>query len=274
MIFSKMSKSVKLSLLLLALFLGAFGPATYAADRTADVGSSFVEAATAEQSNDPLEKINRTVFAANDLLFSVLLKPIAEVYRYVVPGFVRDGLSNALVNLNSPFVLVNDLLQLEFSRAWITTQRMVINTTVGFGGFIDAAKDNWGIVGHNEDFGQTLGAWGVGEGFYLVLPLFGPSNPRDSIGLFSKAFIDPVSQYLDHIDEKDGLLGRVVITGVDEFSRRIDDLEKLKATSLDYYAAVRSIYRQKRQIEISNGTFVNTPLPNLQYDLNIDLASN
>ena len=126
--------------------------------------------------NDPLELLNRAIFDFNERVQILLLRPAGTVYRGVLPQPVRDSVSNALDNLRSPIVLANDILQGEPERAWQTTQRLVINSTLGIGGLIDAAK-KMGIPKHSEDFGQTLAIWGVGEGFYLVLPIFGPVEP-------------------------------------------------------------------------------------------------
>ena len=262
-----------LSLAVYWLFLG-FPLNANAADKTQVVSSLISNSSTIRGNGDPLEPLNRVVFKFNDLIYSVVLRPVAEIYRTVLPKIARDGVRNVLRNLNAPFVLINDVLQGEMDRAWNTSRRIVINSTIGFGGVYDAAGDIWGISAHSEDLGQTLGVWGVEEGFYLVLPVFGPSNPRDAIGLVSKSSLDPVSQYLDNIDEKDGILARVLAVGIDQYAGAIDDLDRLKMSSLDYYAAVRSIYRQKRNLDILNGTPVKSLIPDLQYDLNLELASN
>ena len=267
------TRSIFLSLAVACLFLG-FAVNVNAGDKTQFANTSVSESRTPEGSGDPLEPINRFVFEFNDLVYSIVLRPVAEIFRTMVPKIARDGVRNALQNLNAPFVLVNDVFQGEMGRAWNTSRRIVINSTIGVVGLYDAASDIWGIDRHTEDIGQTLGVWGVGEGFYLVLPVLGPSNPRDAIGQVSKSFLDPVSQYLDHIDEKDAILGRVLTVGIDQYARTIDDLDRLKETSIDYYAAVRSIYRQKRKIEIMNRAPVNSPIPDLHYDLNVELASN
>ena len=235
-----------------------------AADKTQLASSPISKSSTIKGNGDPLEPVNRVVFEFNDLVYSLVLRPVSEIYRTALPKIARDGVRNVLQNLNAPFVLINDVLQGEMNRAWNTSRRILINSTVGFAGVYDAAGDIWGINGHSEDLGQTLGVWGVGEGFYLVLPVFGPSNPRDAVGLLSKSFLDPVSQYLDHIDEKDAILGRLLAVGIDQYSGTIDDLDRLKGSSIDYYAAVRSIYRQKRNLDILNGIPVKSLIPDLQ----------
>src|SRR5690606_17780478 len=114
----------------------------------------------------------------NDMVDTLVLQPAAATYRFIVPEPVQDGIRNVLRNLNGPVILANDLLQGEFDRAGDTAMRFLINSTIGLAGIFDVASD-WGYEYHDEDFGQTLASWGVGEGFYLVLPLLGPSNLRD-----------------------------------------------------------------------------------------------
>lgn len=222
--------------------------------------------------NDPLEPINRVIFAFNNYFYDWIVYPIAEVYVTVLPQEARDGVRNVLTNVKSPVVLANDLLQGNFTRAWQTTERMFINTTIGVGGVVDVAN-MWGIKGHNEDLGQTLAVWGVPDPFYLVLPILGPSSPRDAIGEFADGYLDPLSYYLTNTGRQSIDYGRDAMFGVDSYSRVMDDLQKLKETSIDYYAAVRSIYRQKRETEIRNGAPLVTPLPDIKYDLNAGLTT-
>ncbi|MEE8333709.1 MAG: VacJ family lipoprotein, partial [Alphaproteobacteria bacterium] len=222
--------------------------------------------------NDPIEGFNRAIFAFNEFIYALLLRPLAEMYVLVLPDVARDGVRNFLTNLRTPIVLANDLLQGEGDRAWVTTQRFFVNTTVGVGGLMDVAKD-WGLESHSEDLGQTFAVWGVPDGFYLVLPVLGPSNPRDAAGKFLDSFLDPLSYYLTNTDREEYDVGRSVALGVDEYSRVMDQLQKLKETSVDYYAALRSISRQKRAAEIRNGEVKDgVPLPDLKYDFNAELS--
>jgi len=248
----------------------AAGPETPAATQQT---SAQTETAQADaDANDPIEGLNRVIFDFNEFLYSLILRPVAEVYVAVLPDEARNGIRNFLTNLRTPIVLANDLLQGEGNRAWTTTQRFFINSTVGVGGLIDVAKE-WGLEGHNEDLGQTFAVWGVGEGFYLVLPVLGPSNPRDAAGKFLDSFLDPLSYYLTNTDREEYDIGRSALLGVDEYSRVMDELQKLKDTSVDYYAALRSISRQKRAAEIRNGEIKDgVPLPDLKYDFNAELS--
>jgi phospholipid-binding lipoprotein MlaA len=162
-----------------------------------------------EQANDPLEPFNRAVFAVNMQLDKMLLRPAGIVYRGVLPKPVQTGVNNFLGNLRAPVVFANDVLQGDIDRAGNTAGRFAINTTVGVLGVWDAAA-HFGIHGHSEDFGQTFGTWGIGEGFYLVLPLLGPSNPRDGIGLLAEYFVDPFNIWARGQDEDGLILARSV----------------------------------------------------------------
>lgn len=199
--------------------------------------------------NDPLEPVNRAVFAFNQVVDGLVLEPAAELYGLVTPRPVRTGVRNLLDHLASPVVFANDLLQGERERAGVTLGRFMINTTLGLFGVYDMAA-NFGYHRHSEDFGQTLAVWGVGEGPYLVLPLLGPSNPRDALGRIVDAFLlDPGT----HVLPQGARLARTgteaVVTRF-ELDPVLDDLER---SSLDFYAALRSSYSQRRQSEIRNG---------------------
>ncbi len=243
-----------------------------APDGWADTPAQLAQSAE-NDINDPLEDLNRAMLEVNEFLQALILRPIAEFYVLMIPDMARDAIRNALDNVRSPVTLANDLLQGEGTRAWETTQRLVINSTVGIGGLIDVA-DKWGIKAHEEDLGQTFATWGVGEGFYLVLPIFGPSNPRDAIGKFLDGYLDPLAHYADNTDQEEISYTRTLLGGVDEFSRVMDDLKKLKETSIDYYAALRSVARQKRQADIVNGKpKEGAPVPDLKYDFNAEITA-
>lgn len=217
--------------------------------------------------NDPLEPINRAIFEFNEVLQDAILRPIAKFYNETVPLTVRQGVSNFLHNLSTPVVLANDLLQGELNRAIETFGRAMINTTFGILGFSDLAGE-LGIERHTEDFGQTLAVYGIEEGFYLVLPIFGPSNPRDAIGkLLVDPYFDPIGQWFSNTDQDEPRYSLMAGRGIDEYANVVDELEQVKKTSVDYYAAIRSLYRQKRKTEINNGSILELPpIPNLGYD--------
>jgi len=201
---------------------------------------------------DPLETINRGIFAFNEFVYQYLMTPAARGYNAVVPETVRDSMSNTISNLKAPVILANDVLQGEVKRAGITIARFLLNSTLGFLGTQDVASE-LGLSKHSEDFGQTLGAWGVGEGFYLVLPLLGPSNPRDAIGkLFVDGYFDPFGYYLANTDNEEWGFVRSGTSGFVEYAGIVDDLDNLRQTSVDFYGALRSLYRQRREAEIRN----------------------
>ncbi len=214
-----------------------------------------------EDVNDPAEDFNRFVFEVNMGMDKILLRPVAEIYNAALPDVVQDSVRSFLDNLRTPVILINDLLQGEFSRAWDTVARFGINTFVGGLGFVDLAE-GWGFEKHSEDFGQTLGTWGMGEGPYMMLPLFGPSNARDSVGRVVDYFLDPLNWILPGQSWAgvEGVPGgatanfsRSLTDGIDMRARNLDTLDAIEENSLDFYATIRSLYRQKRRDEINNG---------------------
>ncbi len=205
-----------------------------------------------KQINDPLEPMNRAIFDFNDQLQTVFLGPIARGYRAVVPPFGRDRVADFLDNLNSPVVFLNDVLQGNMSLAGKTLERFALNSTFGVLGIMDVAKP-MGVPGHDAGFGQTLGVWGVGEGPYLVLPFFGPSNPRDTVGLVADFEADPVGIYLSNRHMNYLNYTRFGVTAVSQYEAYLDFIEDIKRTSLDYYATMRSLYRQRRHALIEAG---------------------
>ena len=218
-----------------------------------------VEPASGIDDGDPIEPVNRFIFGFNEIFLDWVLGPITTLYTEFVPSPVREGIGNLLDNVNSPVVLANDLLQAEGTRALETTERFVINTAFGVAGIFDVA-DSWGIPKHEEDFGQTLGVWGVDEMFYLVLPLFGPSSPRDAVGkLLVDDYLDPIGLWLNNTDREEFSYSLTGLGALDEYAGVRDKLEEIKATSIDYYATVRSLYRQKREADIRNGAAVVIP---------------
>ena len=209
--------------------------------------------------NDPFEPFNRVMFNTTLVVDKVLLRPTAIVYRTVFPQPLRNGVRNFLNNLDSPVILTNDILQGEFARARVTLVRTVVNTTVGIGGLFDVA-DKWGYPRHREDFGQTLATFGIGEGPYLFIPLFGPANPRDLFGYGTDIFFNPLT-YVQWGDESYIPYVRYGVDLIDLRERNIETLDEIEQTSLDYYASVRSLYRQSRNNEINNGAAAVEDLP-------------
>lgn len=204
-----------------------------------------------DEANDPLEPMNRYFFEVNYALDELVLKPWAGWYHIALPDFARDGIRNALNNLKSPVIFINDLLQGEPKRAGITIARFVINSTLGLAGLIDVAEE-MGLIYHKEDFGQTLAVWGAGEGPYLVLPLLGPSNPRDAVGLAVDTVMDPFFWIAQHYDVEYMLYIRAGLDVIDARSRNLETLDEIRRNAIDYYATIRSLYRQDRTTAIAN----------------------
>ncbi|MEK6710938.1 MAG: VacJ family lipoprotein [Nitrospinota bacterium] len=205
-----------------------------------------------EELPDPLEDLNRVVFQINEVLDTIVLRPLGEVYRALLPGPVRESVRNFLRNLSSPVVFFNDVLQGRGDRAEITLGRFIVNTTLGVGGLFDVAKD-MGAPYHGEDFGQTLGVWGLKPGIYLVLPILGPSTTRDAIGRGVDLFMNPFTYLYAAGDVEYLSLAFGGLGAVDLRARNIELVDQLKRDALDYYTLIRSIYHQLRESEIRNG---------------------
>ncbi len=201
---------------------------------------------------DPLEGMNRGVYKFNDVADKALLKPVATVYSKVAPSPIRKGISNFFSNLGSITTVLNDLLQLKFAHAFTDAGRFVINSTFGLAGFIDVAgMDN--IPRHTEDFGQTLGHWGVGTGAYLVLPFLGPSTVRDFTGTVVDASTSDVINYIHNIGEirtSNQLRGSQIISVRSEL---LNASSLIDEASLDPYAFMRDAYLQRRASQVQDG---------------------
>ncbi len=259
------------ALLVAVLAFGLAAPGTSFGAGMAEADSDHVTLAQAsgeEAVNDPLEPMNRAIFDFNEGFQDVFLRPISKAYNANVNVTVRQAISNFLNNLAAPVIFANDLLQGEFERALTTFGRAFINTTIGILGLADVATE-LGIERHDEDFGQTLAVYGMGEGFYLVLPIFGPSSPRDAVGkLLVDSYLDPLGLWLDNTDRDNIQYTLTGTEGLDEYAGIVDELNQVKKTSVDYYAAVRSLYRQKRKSEIRNGSILELPpIPDLSYGI-------
>jgi len=199
--------------------------------------------------DDPLEPVNRAVFAVNRVIDGTVLEPAAELYDYAVPDYGKRRVADFLDNLRAPVVFVNDLLQGERARAGVALGRFLVNSTLGLFGLFDLASE-LGLPPHDEDFGQTLAVWGADAGPYLVLPVLGPSTARDLVGLLVDGFVfDPVA----HLATTRQRIGRAVTEGVVRRAQLDPFLDDLRAHSLDYYAALRSAYLQRRTAAIRNG---------------------
>lgn len=206
----------------------------------------------ASTSKDPLEGINRGIYKFNDVADRYAMKPVAKAYKAVTPSPVRTGISNFFSNLGTLTTVVNDLLQLKFAQAFTDAGRFVINSTFGLAGFVDVASMDK-IEKHNEDFGQTLGYWGVGSGPYLVLPILGPSSVRDFSGLvFDTATSDPIT-YLHNIGEIRTHNQVRLAQLVDKRTQLLDATDLVDNASIDPYAFMRDAYLQRRASLVQDG---------------------
>lgn len=197
--------------------------------------------------SDPLEPVNRVIFAFNDKLYFWLIKPVLKGYSTATPTAVRTGISNFFSNLGFPIRFVNCLLQAKFSGAGYEFERFFINSTLGLAGFIDIADKKFSVKAFDEDFGQTLGLYGLGHGFYINLPFVGPCSARDTIGLAGDYVLTPVNN--TDLDAKYSVAvkGYTVIHNI---SLDLGDYEILRHSALDPYVALRNVYIQLRQSKI------------------------
>lgn len=196
---------------------------------------------------DPLEPINRFFFHVNDRLYFGVLKPVASVYKAIVPQPARVSVRNFFSNVATPIRLANCLLQLNFKGVGNETARFFLNTTIGLAGFFDPAKKRFHIDKKEEDFGQTLGFYRIGPAFYINLPILGPSSLRDGIGSLADLFLDPTNYLVTSIPVNLGIKAYDWVNGT---SLTIGDYEDLKEAALDPYIALRNAYHQFRQEKI------------------------
>lgn len=201
-----------------------------------------------EDASDPLEPVNRVIYTFNDKFDRILLKPVAQGYETVVPAPARTGVRNFFNNLFEPITIINQILQGKAHEAASDTMRFGFNTTFGVLGLFDVST-GWDLPRHQEDFGQTFAVWGFGEGWYLVLPILGPSNVRDTAGLLPELKLTPMQIFNDGRP-------RYAAYGLLFVSRRADLLSASKVldtAALDPYLQVREAFRQKRWNEIHDG---------------------
>jgi phospholipid-binding lipoprotein MlaA len=197
---------------------------------------------------DPFEPMNRAIYSFNDGVDKVVMKPLAQAYQAVFPAIVRTGISNVFSNINDIVVALNNLLQGKIGSAFSDISRVMINTTVGILGIMDVASD-LGIEKNDEDFGQTLGYWGVGDGPYLVLPFLGPRTTRDTVGLIVDWETDPTS-YIDPNRDRNAVQGFRLVTRRAEL---LNASKVLEVASIDEYEFLRDAYLQRRRNLIYDG---------------------
>lgn len=204
--------------------------------------------ATSGNPKDPLESYNRAMFAINDGLDSVIVKPVAQGYEVALPSPIRTGVANFFGNIGDIFISVNNLLQGKIPEAANDAGRVLVNSTIGLLGLLDVASD-LGLEKHEEDFGQTLGYWGVGDGAYFVMPVFGPRTLRDTAGLAVDVHADPVAQE-GHVATRNTLLAARLVS---DRAQLLSADKIVEEAALDRYSYIRDAYLQRRRSLIHDG---------------------
>lgn len=204
--------------------------------------------ATTGNPKDPIEGFNRAMFSFNEGLDQVVIKPVAQGYEAVLPRPVQTGVVNFFSNIADVFIAVNNLLQGKPAEAVSDGGRFLINTTIGILGIFDPAS-HMGLEKHEEDFGQTFGRWGVGDGAYVVLPFFGPRTARDTVGLGFDVYVDPVAN-VDHVPTRNALLVTRIVSDRAELLKADKIIEE---AALDKYSYIRDAYLQRRRSLIHDG---------------------
>ena len=203
------------------------------------------------EKQDPWEGFNRGTFAFNKFFDKYLLAPLAKGYRVILPNEVRTGVRNFFSNLKEPWTSINSALQGDLNNTGNSIARFCLNTTIGILGLFDVATP-LGFEKQKEDFGQTLAVYGVGSGPYLVLPLLGPSTVRDAVGQVAGFVADPVTVALNREGKENWIWIGTAVKGIDFREQNLEKIDNLEATSVDFYATVRSLYLERRNRMITN----------------------
>lgn len=206
-----------------------------------------------DQPSDPLEPVNRAVFSFNRGADRYVLKPVAKGYKAVVPDFAQRGVINFFSNLGEPITIVNGVLQGKFLQATSDTGRFLLNSTAGFAGLMDVATKA-GLPRHDEDFGQTLGYWGVGTGAYLMLPFFGPSNGRDLVGRGADYFTNPAYYVQQNNSDQDALFYGSTALNLVSIRTQLFSADALLDGAIDPYIFLRTAYLQNRLNKVYDGS--------------------
>lgn len=251
-------------ILFLGFFLAINGCSTINEDKLSSMDTD----------NDPFEETNRELFEFNNNLDNFLFKPVARGWRKI-PEFPRENLSNLAETASAPLDIANAILQMDTESIRLTVSRFIINVMFGLGGMYDVASTQafGSIEKRSEDFGQTLATWGFSEGPYIMLPIFGPSNVRDTIGRGIDTIFNPltIAYRLNGIGFE-SRLPEPVISGASTREKYLDYIEEIENSSLDFYATMRSLYKQKRIQDISNGKKkiqnIDFEVPSYNFELN------
>ena len=233
--------------LTLATAIALLGTVSACAPKQTEVADAGDEVAS---EYDPLEGFNRVMFQVNHVVDKVVLRPLASVYRGIVPELVRSGVNNFLTNLNQPVIMANSILQGDLDNTGHTLGRFITNSMFGFGLF--EVAESAGVKNRDEDFGQTLGVWGVGSGPYLVLPILGPSSGRDLVGRVGDTMMDPIDNPWNGWLEEGWQYAHAGAKGLNFRSQNFEIINNLYDNSVDPYAAFRSSYLQRREAMTQN----------------------
>jgi phospholipid-binding lipoprotein MlaA len=198
---------------------------------------------------DPWEGVNRAIFRFNDTVDTYALKPIAQGYEFITPQFLEDGIHNMFKNVGEVTNFANDVLQAKPAAAGVDTARLIFNTTFGLLGFFDVGT-KMGLQRNDEDFGQTLGHWGVSSGPFVMLPLFGPSTVRDAVAKYPDTYTQPW-RYIDHVPTRNTALGVSLV------DTRASLLSAEKLINGDKYIFIRNAYLQNREFKVKDGKVVD-----------------
>ena len=217
------------------------------------VGCASIPEGQPRSKKDPWELVNRNVFSFNESIDKYAIKPITKVYEFIFPVYVRERFSNVFANVGDVYTAVNQLLQGKPKTAVEDLTRVIVNTTFGIGGIFDVATEA-GLEKHSEDFGQTFGVWGIKDGPYMMLPLLGPSNVRDTVGWAFDIQTDILLTYIDNIPVRNAITG---IRIVDQRSKYLSSTSLLGEAAFDKYTFIRDAYIQRRRNRIYDG---NPPL--------------
>ena len=256
--------NIKLRILVIVVLVGTISGCAVTEKNTSTMQVSSIDSSTGSAKNndfdlleedfaeqtvevaDPLEPLNRTMYHVNDTLYFWVVKPVSHAYTGVIPEPARTGIHNFFNNITTPVRFVNCLLQGKSEGAGTEFHRFSINTTIGILGFGDPALDQYGLGPVREDLGQTLAVYGLGDGFYIVWPLLGPSNLRDSLGMVGDWFLNPVS----YVETTEAAIGISAVRYTNESSFHIDEYEAFKSMTIEPYVGMREAYIQYRHKQI------------------------
>jgi phospholipid-binding lipoprotein MlaA len=212
-------------------------------------GIALVPLAAQAADEDPWEGVNRAIFRFNDTLDTYALKPLAQGYEFITPQFLEDGIHNMFKNVGDVTNLANDVFQAKPAAAGVDTARLIFNTTFGLAGFFDVGT-KMGLQRNDEDFGQTLGYWGVGSGPFVMLPFFGPSTVRDAVAKYPDTYTAPY-RYINDVPVRNSLLGLNIV------DTRASLLSAEKLINGDKYVFIRNAFLQNREFKVKDGKVVD-----------------